>query len=342
MKAGVLGAGGWGTALSIHLARLGWQVTLWARRQELVEELSKTRENATYLPGVILPENIAFTWKLEEALAQKELVILSVPSQSLRSLLEKIPASLWQGNPLLLQAAKGLELGTLMRLSQVVAGCVPQGLKDRIVVLSGPNHAEEIARSFPAASVVASANEAAARQAQEYLMGDTLRIYTNQDLVGVELGGALKNIIAMAAGICDGLGLGDNTKATLITRGLAEIVRLATKLGAEPPTFAGLSGMGDLIATAGSEHSRNWRAGYQIGKGQKTEQVFAGPQVVEGASTARSALALAQKLAVPMPITEEICLVLAGKEPSLAVRSLMCREPQVEVDHSGWWARGEG
>lgn len=341
MKAAVLGAGGWGTALSIHLARLGWQVTLWARRQELAGQLQQSRENTTYLPGVVLPERISITWQLEEALAQKELVILAVPSQALRSLLQRISPSMWQGSPLLLQAAKGLELGTQQRLSQVVAQCVPERLGERIVVLSGPNHAEEIARGYPAASVVASASVAEARKAQEYLMGDTLRIYTNQDLVGVELGGALKNIIAMAAGICDGLGLGDNTKATLITRGLAEIVRLACRLGAEPPTFAGLSGMGDLIATAGSKHSRNWRAGYQIGKGKKPQEVFSGPQVVEGATTAQSALGLAQKLSVAMPITEEICLVISGKDPLCAVESLMCREPKVEVDHSGWWARGE-
>lgn len=341
MRAAVLGAGGWGTALSVQLARVGWQVSLWARRQELAEQLEQTRENSTYLPGVPLPRSISFTWQLEEALSGRELVVLSVPSQSLRALLEKISPDLWQGDPLLLQTAKGLELGSLLRLSEVVSQCVPPRLKNRIVVLSGPNHAEEIARGFPAASVVASTSDAAAKKAQEYLMGNTFRIYTNRDLVGVELGGALKNIIAMAAGMCHGLGLGDNTKATLITRGLAEIVRLGSKLGGQPPTFAGLSGMGDLIATAGSSHSRNWRAGYQIGQGKDPGQVLAGPFVVEGAPTARSALALAQKLAVPMPITDELCAVLAGKAPLSAVESLMCREPKVEVDHSGWWARGE-
>jgi glycerol-3-phosphate dehydrogenase (NAD(P)+) len=341
MKAAILGAGGWGTALAVHLARGGWQVSLWARRQALALELQQTRENSVYLPGVRLPENVFPSWRLEEVLSPKDLVILAIPSQALRSSLARVEPSFWRGEPLLLQAAKGLELGTFARLSQVVAASVPQRLQERIAVLSGPNHAEEIARGFPAASVVASGNEKAARQAQAFLMGKTLRIYINRDLVGVELGGALKNIIALAAGICDGLGLGDNTKATVITRGLAEIVRLAIKLGAEASTFAGLSGMGDLIATAGSKHSRNWRAGYEIGQGEDPQNVLQGPQVVEGAPTARSALELAQKLAVPMPITEGVCQILKGREPLEVVAKLMEREPKAEMDHSGLWSRGE-
>ena len=341
MRAAVLGAGGWGTALAVHLARLGWEVALWARRESFARELQKTRENRVYLPGIKLPDEITPLCQLDEALSHKDLVILAIPSQVLRASLEQIPSFYWQGEPLILQAAKGLELSTLQRLSQVAASCIPQRLASRIVVLSGPNHAEEIARGAPAASVVASEVDEAAHEAQRYLMGKTLRIYVNQDLVGVELGGALKNIIAIAAGICDGLELGDNTKATVITRGLAEIVRLGVKLGGKPSTFAGLSGMGDLIATACSTHSRNWRAGYEIGQGKDPAVVLQGPQVVEGAPTARSALALAEKLGVPMPITEGVCEALAGKSPLEVVHSLMEREPKIEVDHSGMWSQGE-
>lgn len=327
----MVGAGGWGTALAVMLARAGRSVLLWARRPEHAARLAQERVNDPYLPGIAIPPGVRVTADLEEA-ARAPFIILAVPSQAVRVTWRALAPHLSSGHTLAV-AAKGLESGTGLRLSQVIASEPGPLPPTRLVVLSGPNHAEEVGRGLPTTSVVAASDPQVGEAWQELLMNAAFRVYTNEDVIGVELGGALKNVIALGAGISDGLGFGDNTKAALITRGLAEMARLGAALGARVLTFSGLSGMGDLIATCTSGHSRNARAGRAIGAGTPPDAVVAAtPMVIEGIPTCRAALGLARATGVEMPITEAVGAVLfGGKPPRQAVSELMSRGPKDEL-----------
>lgn len=309
-KVAVLGAGSWGTALAIALARNGHQVSLWGRNTAAMEEMKRTRENAKYLPGVILSDNISFTDNADEALSGACAAVYVVPAQSFRSCFEMTNGSIEEGAPVI-NCAKGIEQGTHMLISQIAAEIRPD---ISFAVLSGPSHAEEVARLLPATLTAASKDEKTAAFVQDLFMSDSMRIYTSHDVIGTELGGALKNIIALGAGISDGLGYGDNAKAALMTRGLTEIARLGTEMGAERSTFMGLSGIGDLIVTCTSMHSRNRRCGIMIGEGispeEATERVG---MVVEGMFTTEAAYELAASYSVEMPITEQIYRVINGE-----------------------------
>ncbi|AVX20422.1 MULTISPECIES: NAD(P)H-dependent glycerol-3-phosphate dehydrogenase [Carboxydocella] len=335
MRVAVIGAGSWATALAVLLSRNGKEVTMWARRQQQIEEMLEYRENRSYLPGVSLPPQLRLTADLELALADAEAVVLGVPSHAVRETIKRVAGFLKpQQHRLIVNTAKGLEEGSFLRLSQVIASELPDVFRDKIVVLSGPSHAEEVGREIPTAVVAAAAKRETAEAAQDLFMSPAFRVYTNPDVVGVELGGALKNIIALCTGISDGLGFGDNTKAALMTRGLAEIARLGSSLGAQPLTFAGLAGVGDLIVTCTSLHSRNRRAGILIGQGKKLEEALAEiKMVVEGVRTCKVARSLAQNLGVSMPITEQAYQVLfAGADPREGVARLMQRGKTHEME----------
>lgn len=327
----VLGAGSWGTALAVHLGQKDFKVRLWARNPEHVENLIRERQNKRYLPGVDLNSNVEPTSDIEYALDSIEIVILSVPSNAVRQVIKSIKPLIKPGT-ILVNTAKGLEESTLMRLSQVIREETES--KHELAVLSGPSHAEEVARFLPTAVVVAANKRVVAERIQDLFMSSNMRVYTNPDVCGVEIGGALKNVIALATGIADGLGYGDNTRAALMTRGLAEITRLGVRLKAEPLTFAGLAGIGDLIVTCNSMHSRNRRAGILLGQGKPLETVLSQMgMVVEGVKTTKAAMKLAQNLGVEMPITEEIYKVLyQGKEPQQCVKDLMGRQKTHEVE----------
>jgi len=326
---GIVGAGGWGSALAILLASRGRCVTLWARDEAKVRRLSCSRVNEPYLPGIAFPASVEFTSDLE-AVARHRYLILAVPAQGVRGLWQRLAPLIRPGH-LVLNTAKGIELTTGKRLSELL---LENGAlrREQLAVLSGPNHAEEVARGLPTATVVAAHASETALAWQELLMTPVFRVYTSDDVTGVELGGALKNVIALACGIADGLGYGDNTKAAIITRGLAETARLGIALGAHPITFSGLSGVGDLIATCYSSHSRNTRAGRLIGKGVSINEVIGStPMVIEGIPTCRAALVLAQRMGVEMPITQAVSDVLfGGKNPSELVSGLMGRDPKAE------------
>lgn len=331
-KIAVVGAGSWGTALAVLLARKGFKVGLWARRAEFAQMLQKNRENTAYLPGVFLPENIEITDDIALAVRDAQLVVLSVPSHAVRQTARLLKPLLKEETPLV-NTAKGLELDSGLRLSQVLE---QEGIST-VAILSGPSHAEEVSRGLPASVVVTAKKKAVAEFVQDVFIGPSFRVYTNPDLIGVELGGALKNIIALATGMSDGLGLGDNARAALITRGLAEITRLGMALGANPLTFAGLSGLGDLIVTCCSMYSRNRRAGIELGRGRPLKEVLDGMgMVVEGVPTTAAARKLARELGIPMPITEEVYQVLyTGKPAKECVSSLMERRRTVETGFLG-------
>jgi glycerol-3-phosphate dehydrogenase (NAD(P)+) len=332
MKITVIGTGGWGTALAVLLHGNGHAVTLWGRLAGEVDPIITDRENKAFLPGVKIPEAILVTLDPAVAGHGAECVVLAVPSHGMRPICQKIREHLPHG-AMLVHVAKGIENETGARMSEVIAETL--GRKD-VVVLSGPSHAEEVSRGIPTAVVVASQDMALAKQAQQLFMNERFRVYTHHDVVGVELGGALKNVIALAAGVCDGIGFGDNTKAALCTRGLAEMARLGVKLGARSETFFGLSGVGDLIVTAFSRHSRNRRFGERLGRGETPEQIAAStPMVAEGVKTARSAWQLAQSRGggIEVPITREMyAIIYEGKPPKQAVRDLMMREAKPEFD----------
>lgn len=329
----VLGAGSWGTALAIVLADNGHQVRLWGHRAEQIEEINTKRTNEKYLPGVRLPEKIAGYADLCQALDGVRTVVLAVPTKAIREVLRKVCACIRE--PITIVAvSKGIEPDTHKRVSEVIEEEMGKLLRD-IVVLSGPSHAEEVSLRHPTTVTVSSKNMEAAERIQDLFMNHQyFRVYTNPDLIGVELGGALKNIIALAAGITDGLGYGDNAKAALMTRGLAEIARLGCALGANPLTFSGLTGVGDLIVTCTSVHSRNWRAGHMLGKGKKLDEVLESMgMVVEGVRTTKAAYQLSKKLGVKMPITKVLYEVLFdGKDPKEAADSLMSRVKTQEMD----------
>jgi glycerol-3-phosphate dehydrogenase (NAD(P)+) len=324
----VYGAGSWGTALAVLMAKAGNTVALIGRNEEEIRQMHERRENLRYLPGVVLPQPLEPTTDINRL--ESDLVILSVPSHAVRKTAQLIRQNLRPGT-LIVNTAKGLEEETQKRLSQVLKEELPD---NPIVVLSGPSHAEEVGRDMPTTVVVASENLEAAEKVQELMMTPKFRVYTNPDLTGVELGGALKNIIALCTGIAEGLGFGDNTKAALMTRGLAEIARLGVAMGGNPLTFAGLSGVGDLIVTCTSLHSRNRRAGVALGQGKPLEQVLEEVgMVVEGVKTTKVAYALSKELQISMPIIEEAYQVLfASSDPKVAVSNLMMRGKKHELE----------
>ena len=332
MKIGILGAGSWGTTLAELLHGKGAAVTLWSWSERDVENIRITGRNTVYLPDVEIPPGLHVTADLAEASAGMDMILLATPSQFLRGVLERVPASAL-ADPLIVNVAKGIENGTLLRMSEVVADVLPGLPADRYAVLSGPSHAEEVCKRRPTTVVAASSSRATTTAVIEAFMTESFRIYASDDVAGVELGGSLKNVIAIGAGICDGSRFGDNTKAALITRGLAEIRRLGEVLGADPHTFAGLSGLGDLIVTTMSRHSRNRFVGEEIGKGRPVREILAGMSMVaEGVDTTRSAHELALKHNVEMPIVREMYEILFnGKDPVQATQDLMTREAKNEV-----------
>ena len=333
----VIGTTGWGTTLAILLANNGSDVTLWARTPEEADALRQSGENPRLQPASPFPPGLRVTASLEEAVPSADMVALVVPSRSLRENARAVSPHLGAGS-IVLSATKGLEKGTAMRMSEIIADELPESSHDRIGVLSGPNLAREIARGMPASTVIASHNEDVALRARDLFMSPVFRVYTNADVVGVEMGGALKNIIALGAGICDGLGYGDNGKAAFITRGLVEMTRLAVAAGANPLTLAGLAGLGDLVATCSSPLSRNRYVGEQLAAGRAPDEVLSAMQnVAEGVDTTPAALTLAQRLGVDMPLTQAISAALfRGVDPRTAVAELMGRAPRSE------WAGLEG
>ncbi|HKI55749.1 MAG TPA: NAD(P)H-dependent glycerol-3-phosphate dehydrogenase [Trueperaceae bacterium] len=320
----VLGAGAWGTVLASLLRGAGHDVRLWARRPEQVEAMARAGENAAYLPGVPLPAGLTLTAELGEALEGTELALVAVPSRSVRALADRLP----ERPPPLVLASKGIEPARFLRLSQVVLEARPASV---LAVLSGPNLAAEIAAGKPAGATVASASASLARRVQALFDEARFRVYTATDVVGVEVAGAMKNVIAVAAGICDGLGLGDNAKALILTRGLAEIVRLGTRLGGEPRTFYGLSGVGDLVATCVSAQSRNHLAGVRFARGATLDELEAERLTAEGLPTAAAVHHLGAELRLDLPISAEVYRVaFEGKRPRDAIRDLMARGPKAE------------
>lgn len=333
-KISVLGAGSWGTALSLLLHQNGHEVVLWSALEDEVKMLREKREHEFKLPGVRLPETMEISADLEACLKHPEVVVLAVPSPYTRSTARRMAPFVRKGQ-IIVNVAKGVEEHTLMTLSEIIKEEIPAG---NVCVLSGPSHAEEVGRGLPTTCVVSAKTRKTAEYLQGIFMSPVFRVYTTPDTLGVELGGALKNVIALAAGAADGLGYGDNTRAALITRGMAEIARLGIKMGACAETFYGLSGIGDLIVTCASVHSRNRKAGYLMGKGYTMEQAMAEVRmVVEGVYSAKAARGLAEKYHVEMPIVEEVNRVLfGGKSPSDAVNDLMLRDKKVEAPVLPW------
>lgn len=333
-KIGVVGAGSWGTALAILLHNNGHEVTTWARKEEDVKLFVEKRENPSKLPGIKIPDKIAFTSVLEQAVCGMDVIVSAVPSVAVRSTAERMASFLEEGQ-IIVNVAKGVEESTLMTMSEVIQQEIP---KANVCVLSGPSHAEEVSRGLPTTCVVSAKCRKTAEYLQNIFMSPAFRVYTTPDILGVELGAALKNVIALAAGAADGLGYGDNTKAALITRGIGEIARLGTAMGAKVESFYGLSGMGDLIVTCASQHSRNRKAGYLIGQGYSMDKAMKEVKmVVEGVYSARAALRLSEKYEVEMPIVHEICKVLfEGKTAKEAVYDLMVRDKKIENPLLPW------
>ncbi|MDY0396553.1 NAD(P)H-dependent glycerol-3-phosphate dehydrogenase [Virgibacillus halophilus] len=331
-KIAVLGAGSWGTALSIVLADNGHEVRLWTHRKEQAELINETHKNEKYLE-IMIPEQIKAYDDLKAATDGVTAIVLVVPTKAIREVCHELDGILTH-SPLLIHASKGIEPGSLKRVSQMIDEEMAVYNYEDIVVLSGPSHAEEVAKRHPTTVTVASLNEDHASIAQDLFFNEAFRVYTSNDMIGIELGGALKNIIALGAGISDGLGYGDNAKAALITRGLAEITRLGTSLGANPLSFLGLPGVGDLIVTCTSVHSRNWRAGNMLGKGKKLDEILDQMgMVVEGVRTAEAAYKFAKAEGVEMPITSGIYQVLyEDKHPKEVVEQLMNRDKREEMD----------
>lgn len=329
-KIGVIGGGSWGTALAILLSKKGYEVDIWIRNSKQCNDMNISRENIKYLPGVIIPNNVRITDDLEGAVTNKDIIVLSIPSHGVRETLLKLKKYI-KPDQIIVNVAKGIENNSLMRISEVVKEVVP---KSKYAILSGPSHAEEVARDMPTTVVAASEDKKIANYTQDIFMSPKFRVYTNPDVIGVELGGSLKNVIALGAGISDGLGYGDNTKAALMTRGIIEMSRLGCKMGANNETFTGLSGIGDLIVTCTSMHSRNRRAGILIGEGNSLEEAIKSVgMVVEGVKTTKSAYNLAIKYNVTMPITKEIYEVLyEGKDVKNSVVNLMLRDKKHEME----------
>jgi glycerol-3-phosphate dehydrogenase (NAD(P)+) len=329
----IVGTGSWGTTLAVMMTDRGHHTTLWARTEAEAEGLRSARENRRFLPGVVLPDDIGITSALDEALRGCHLLMLVVPAQRMRENVRWVRGCL-DGGTVLLSAAKGLETETGLRMSEVIAEELPCHFEKSICVLSGPNLAREIVAGLPTGTVIASRNRAAAEFAQGTVMTPRFRVYTHDDVTGVELGGALKNIIALGAGAAEQLGYGENAKAIFMTRGLAEITRLGVAAGANPLTFSGLAGVGDLFCTCASRHSRNHYVGEELARGRTLEDVQRTMNMVaEGVNTTRAAMKLAARYSVEMPITEQIYDVLfEGKEIQRAIREMMLRVPKREFE----------
>ncbi|WP_445492183.1 NAD(P)H-dependent glycerol-3-phosphate dehydrogenase [Niallia sp. 03133] len=332
-KVAMIGAGSWGTALSLVLGDNGHVVHIWGKNEQTINEINQQHENKKYLPNIILPEQVYGFTSMEDALKGVSYIVLSVPTKAMREVIAQMIPFIKEPMTFI-HVSKGIEPGTLLRISEIMEQEIPADIIKSIVVLSGPSHAEEVSLRHPTTVTVSSKNMEEAEKVQDLFINSNFRVYTNSDIVGVEIGGALKNIIAVCAGITDGLGYGDNAKAALITRGLAEMARLGTKMGANPLTFSGLTGIGDLIVTCTSVHSRNWRAGNLLGKGCPLEEVLENMgMVVEGIRTTKAAYQLAQKYNVEMPITTALYNVLFnGGNAKDAVDSLMERGKTHEME----------
>lgn len=331
MKAAVVGSGGWGTALALCLLRNGHETLLWSHSRQKAEEMEKTRQN-NMLPGVLLPETLKIAWD-PTSVAGHPLVVIACPSVHIRSVCRQVAPYLDE-DAVLVSVTKGIEPGSLLRMSQIVR----EETHREVAVLTGPSHAEEVAKNIPTACVAASENQALAELVQDAFMSDSFRVYTSADVIGAELGGALKNVIALCAGVSDGMGNGDNTKAMLMTRGLTEIARLGVTMGARKETFAGLAGVGDLIVTCTSQHSRNRRAGILMGQGKRPQEAMeAVGAVVEGYYAAKSAWELACKLGVEMPIIHGAYRALyENVDVKTVLKSLLCRARKAETEDAGW------
>lgn len=331
---GVMGAGSWGTALALLLHKNGHQVTVWSINQEEVDMLSSKREHTSKLPGVKLPEDMIFTSNMEEAIVGKDFLVLAVPSPFTRSTARNMKPYVKEGQ-IIVDVAKGIEEATLMTLSQQIEEELPQA---DVAVLSGPSHAEEVGRGLPTIVVIGARTKETAEYLQSMFMNEVFRVYTSPDMLGMELGGSLKNVIALAAGIADGMGYGDNTKAALITRGIAEIARLGVKMGGAIESFTGLTGIGDLIVTCASVHSRNRKAGYLMGQGKSMQEAMDEVQmVVEGVYSTKAAVKLGEKYGVSLPIINKVNEVLfEGKDPKEAVNELMLRDGKAEHTALPW------
>lgn len=330
-KIAVLGAGSWGTALASTLVKNGHDVVLWGNNQDVIDEINQCHHNYRYLPDVILPQELCATLSLEKAIQATQAVLFVVPTNALREVASQVEALL-KHQPYLIHAAKGLEQGTHERLSSVLVDVFHKNQYQDIIVLSGPSHAEEVAREDLTSITAACVNETSAQYVQQLFMCPYFRVYTNTDVIGVELGAALKNVIALGAGILHGLGYGDNAKAALVTRGLAEMARFGVANGAKASTFSGLSGVGDLIVTCTSIHSRNWRLGHMLGQGLSVEEALQKiDMAVEGYYSTRVAYELALSNQIDMPITEAIYQVLyQQKNPREAILGLMLRDGKAE------------
>ena len=333
-KIGMIGAGSWGIALTWLLTNNGHQVTVWSALEDEIKMLCEKREHTSKLPGVLLPESVSFTTELEKAVVGMELLVLAVPSPFVRSTAHQLKDIAEEGQ-IIVNVAKGIEEKTLMTLSEVIEEEIPQA---QVAVLSGPSHAEEVGKGVPTTIVAGAKTKKAAEKIQNIFMSPVFRVYTSPDVLGIELGAALKNVVALAAGIADGLGYGDNTKAALITRGITEISRLGMAMGGRRETFFGLSGIGDLIVTCASMHSRNRRAGILIGEGHTMEEAMEEVKmVVEGVYSARAAVGLAEKYHVSLPIIEQVNQVLFyGKPAADAVGELMLRDKKIEITDTEW------
>ena len=333
-KISVLGSGSWGLALALLLHNNGHEVLLWSARPENARKLREKRENPDRLPGVRLPDEIDVLTDMERALKDVDVTVLAVASPYIRSTAHKMAPFVCKDQKIV-NVAKGIEEKTLKTLSEVIEEEIPQG---NVAVLSGPSHAEEVGRGLPTTCVISAHTQEVAEYLQSIFMSPVFRVYTTPDILGVELGGALKNVIALAAGMADGLGYGDNTKAALITRGIAEIARLGIKMGGIPETFYGLTGIGDLIVTCASVHSRNRKAGYLIGQGKSMQEAMDEVgMIVEGVYSAKAAIRLAQKYQVELPIIEQVNKILfEDKKAADALNDLMLRDPKTESDAGAW------
>ena len=333
-KAGVIGSGSWGTALARVLSKNGHEVTLWSRREEESRMLREERENKSKLPGVKLPDDILCTTDLEQTVEGKDILVLATASPSIRSMAKKMAPYVADGQ-IIVDVSKGIEDSTLMILTDVIEQEIPQC---QATVLSGPSHAEEVGRDIPTTVVAGAKDRETAEYIQNLFMNKVFRVYTSPDMLGIELGGALKNVIALAAGAADGLGCGDNTKAALITRGIAEMIRLGVAMGGHIETFNGLTGIGDLIVTCASMHSRNRRAGILIGQGKTMQEAMDEVKmVVEGVNSAKAAKTLAEKYGIDMPIVQEVNQVLFEDKPAReALADLMLRDKKIEHPELPW------
>ncbi len=329
MNVGVIGAGSWGIALTVLLDKNGSKVTVWSKFEEEVKMLSEKREYVDKLPGVKIPETVDFTTDLEATVKNNEVLVMAVPSTFVRSTAQLMKDYVAPGQ-IIVNVAKGIEENTLMTLSDIIEEEIPQA---KVAVMCGPTHAEEVGRGIPTTIVVGAREQSTARLIQDLFMNESFRVYISPDVLGMEIGSSLKNVVALAAGIADGLGYGDNTKAALITRGIAEISRLGIKMGGKAETFAGLTGIGDLIVTCASMHSRNRRAGILIGQGKTMQEAMDEVKmVVEGVYSAKAAMQLARKYDVELPIIEQVNEILFNNKPAAeAVRDLMIRDKKIEI-----------